>query len=116
MRFADIGAVEFTAVFRGDVGGRPARGSVDHDRMMFSRLFSQLKKHHLLALFSTIRLHRVQALMNLRLVLEAGAAAAFAIANTDLGHFADTDEDGLLNPTKELGAKRYGWHRAPLSD
>jgi hypothetical protein len=41
----------------------------------------------------------VQAMMNLRQVLEAGATAAFAIANPAQEHFAETDEQGLLGST-----------------
>jgi hypothetical protein len=83
--------------------------AVDHDRMMFSRFFSLMKKHHMLAFLSVLRLHRVQATMNLRQVLEAGAAAAFAIANPELHHFADTDAQGLLDPSQTLTRKRYQW-------
>jgi hypothetical protein len=83
--------------------------SVNHDRMMFGRLFSLLKKHHMLALLSTLRLHKVQSMMNLRQVLEASAAAAFAIANPELEHFAETDAAGILDPTQELTRKRYRW-------
>jgi hypothetical protein len=86
-----------------------AVASVDHDRMMFGRFFSLMKKHHMLALLSSVRLHKVQAMMNLRQALEAGAAAAFAIANPELHHFADTDEQGLLDPTQALTKKRYQW-------
>src|SRR2546430_9857689 len=67
----------------------PKSGSSCESRASF---FAQVKKHHMLALFSTVRLHKVQALMNLRQVLEAGACAAFAIANPDHKHFVDTDE------------------------
>jgi hypothetical protein len=83
--------------------------AVDHDRMMFGRFFSLMKKHHFLTLLSILRLHRVQAMMNLRQVLEAGAAAAFAIANPEFRHFADTDEQGLLDPSQALTKKRYQW-------
>ncbi len=83
--------------------------SVDPDRMMFGRFFSLMKKHHLLALLSIVRLHKVQAMMNLRHVLEAGAAAAFAIANPELYHFANTDEQGLLDPSQALTKRRYQW-------
>jgi hypothetical protein len=83
--------------------------AVDHDRMMFGRFHSQMKKQHMLALFSTLRLHKVQAMMNLRQVLEAGASAAFAIANPELNHFADTDKQGVLDPSQELTKKRYAW-------
>jgi hypothetical protein len=74
----------------------------------FGRFFSQLKKHHMLALLSTVRLHKVQSMMNLRQVLEAGAAAAFAIANPEMQNFADTAV-GLLDPSKALAKKRYEW-------
>jgi hypothetical protein len=70
---------------------------------------SQVKKHHMLALFSTVRLHRIQAMMNLRQVLEAGAAAAFAIANPEQEHFVDADDHGVLDPSKKLTEKRYTW-------
>jgi hypothetical protein len=53
--------------------------SLDHDRMNFGRFLALMKKHHILAIISAVRLHKVQAMMNLRQVLEAGAAAAFAI-------------------------------------
>jgi hypothetical protein len=58
-----------------------------------------MKKHHMLAMFSTLRLHRVQAMMNLRQVLEAGASATFAIANPEQHHFVDTDQHGILDPS-----------------
>ncbi|MGD0076304.1 MAG: hypothetical protein ABSD31_18495 [Candidatus Binataceae bacterium] len=83
--------------------------AVDHDRTMFGRFFSLMKKHHMLALLSIVRLHKVQAMMSLRQVLEAGASAAFAIANPELHHFADTDEHGLLDPSQALTKKRYQW-------
>ena len=85
--------------------------AVDADRMMFGRFHSQMKKHHMLALFSTLRLHKVQAMMNLRQVLEAGASASFAIANPEQHHFVDTDQHGILDPSQELTKKRYAWLR-----
>jgi hypothetical protein len=66
----------------------------------FGRFFAQLKKHQMLALLSAVRLHKVQSMMNLRQVLEAGAAAAFAIANPEMHHFVDTDENGLVDPLR----------------
>jgi hypothetical protein len=83
--------------------------SIDHDRYVAASFFAQVKKHHMLALFSTVRLHKVQALMNLRQVLEAGACAAFAIANPDHKHFVDTDEHGILDPSQRLAKQRYAW-------
>ena len=84
--------------------------SVERDRAdMFGRLHSLMKKHHTLAFFSALRLHKVQAMMNLRQVLEAGAAAAFAIAKPDPAHFVDTDAHGILDPSRDLTKKRYRW-------
>ena len=82
---------------------------VGHDRLMFSRFFTLTKNHHMLALLSVVRLHRVQAMMDLRQVLEAGAAAAFALANPQLRHFADIDDRGILEPSQKLAKDRYRW-------
>jgi hypothetical protein len=68
-----------------------------------------VKKHHLLAVFSTVRLHEVQSTMNLRQVLEAGSCAAFAIANPDPRHFVTTDSQGVLNASQRLMARIYKW-------
>lgn len=83
--------------------------SVDPDRFIFAMFLSQVRKHHTLALFSVVRLHHIQGMLNLRQTIEAGASAAYAIANTDQKDFADTDEAGILDPTKELAVKRYKW-------
>jgi hypothetical protein len=77
--------------------------------MIFVLFLSQVRKHHTLALFSTVPLHRIQAMMDLRQTLEAGACAAYAIANTDPADFADKDQDRILNPTQDLARKRYKW-------
>src|SRR5271169_6537107 len=53
--------------------------SIDKDRWIFASFLAQVKKHQFLSLFSAVRLHRVQSMLNLRRVLEAGACAAFAI-------------------------------------
>jgi hypothetical protein len=82
---------------------------IAHDRMMFGGFFALMKKHLLLAVLSTVRLHHIQAMLNLRYVLEAGAAAAFAIANPQLEHFAKTDTMGLLDASPALSKKRYKW-------
>lgn len=84
--------------------------SIEIDRAeMFGRLFSLTKKQHTLSVFSTLRLHKVQAMMDLRQVLEAGASAAFAIANPETEHFADIDAFGIMDPSKKLARKRYCW-------
>jgi hypothetical protein len=83
--------------------------SVDQSRTLFAMFLSQVKKYHLLAVFSTVRLHQVQSVMNLRHTLEAGASATYAIANIDPADFVDTDEKGILDPSKRLTQKRYAW-------
>lgn len=83
--------------------------SVDPDRFIFAMFLAQIRKHHTLAHFSSVRLHHVQAMMNLRQVLEAGSCAAYAIANTGREGFADVDENGIIDATQELTKKRYKW-------
>jgi hypothetical protein len=85
--------------------------SVELDRSdTLGRLFSPMKKHHTLAFLSALRLHHVQAMMNLRQVLEAGAAAAHAIANPKVEDFVDIDAFGIMDPSKKgLTSKRYKW-------
>lgn len=91
--------------------------SVDPDRYIFTMFLSQIRKHHLLALFSSLRLHHIQAMMNLRQVLEAGTLAAYAIANTDEKDFADIDENGMIEfSNKKLDKKRYRWLETHFKD
>jgi hypothetical protein len=83
--------------------------TMEHDRSdTFGRLFSLMKKHHTLAFLSTLRLHKVQAMLNLRQALEAGAGAAYAIANPDIRGFADIDTFGIMDTSKKL-SKQYKW-------
>jgi hypothetical protein len=84
--------------------------TVDQDRSdTFGRLFSLMKKHHMLAFLSALRLHKVQAMINLRQVLEAGAGAAYAIANPDVRDFVDIDAFNIMDPSQKLTKKRCRW-------
>ena len=83
--------------------------TIDGKQFIFILFMSHVRKHLNLALFSTLRLHHVQAMMNLRQVLEAGACAAYAIANQDLKDFADVRPDGSLDPSDALKKTRYKW-------
>jgi hypothetical protein len=83
--------------------------SVNTGQEIAARFHSQVKKHHTLAVFSIVRLHKVQAMMNLRQALEAGASAAFAIRNPEPEHFVDQRDDGLLDAPQSLARKRYKW-------
>ncbi len=83
--------------------------SIHPDRYLFGMFMATIKKHHSLALFSVLRLHHVQGMMDIRQVLEAGACAAYAIANLDKEDFVDVNEDGTLDPSQKLTKKRYDW-------
>ena len=83
--------------------------SIDPDRFIFAMFLAQVRNHHLLTLFSTVRLHHVQTMMNLRQVLEAGSCATYAIANPDQAGFADVDENGIADASQTLTKKRYKW-------
>jgi hypothetical protein len=83
--------------------------SVDHSRLNFARYHAVLKKHHTLAVLSLVRLHKVQAMMDLRQALEAGCAAAFAIANPENEHFFKVDEHNIVTSPQNLTDKRYRW-------
>lgn len=90
--------------------------SVDPDRYIFVMFLSQMRKHATLALLSSVRLHRIQSMMNLRQVLEAGASAAYAIAHTNQGDFAEVNKDGILEASQNLTNKRYRWLDENYSD
>lgn len=83
--------------------------SVDLRRLIFSLFLGQIRKHHLLAIFSAVRLHRVQTMMNLRQVLEAGTLASYAIAYPDCSEFVDMDENGTADIPQKLTKKAYKW-------
>ena len=78
---------------------------------------SQLKKYHLLAVFSFVRLHQVQGLMNLRQVLEAAVDAAFAVAHPDdINDYGYTDKHGTIMTPQSFKKKRYAWLAANYKD
>ncbi len=83
--------------------------SVDVSRFIFMAFLGQIRKHHLLAVLSILRLQNTQAMMNLRQVLEASASAAYAIANPDKEGFVVEDETGIIKSTQELRKKQYQW-------
>lgn len=82
---------------------------------IFCRFFSQVDKHLVLALFSTLRLHSAQCTMNLRHVLEAGTWAAYALAHKNLGDFINSDIDSDID-FQRLGKERYNWLESNFSD
>lgn len=83
--------------------------SVKQDGWLFVAFLSHIRKHHLLALFSAIRLQHVQMAMNLRQVLESGTNAVYALANPNSNDFVHSTPEGLLETSDRLQDKRYKW-------
>lgn len=83
--------------------------SISADRFVFSAFIGQIRKHHLLALLSSLRRQHTQSMMNLRYVLESGACAAYAIAHPDTKGFLKESGKGYLISTGKLTGKRYKW-------
>ncbi|MEX0650392.1 MAG: hypothetical protein WD200_05310 [Candidatus Andersenbacteria bacterium] len=80
----------------------------DPEKFLFMAYLSSVKKHHTLALLSTVRLHSVQAGMDLRQVIEAGAWAAYAMAFKEKEKFCE-DEGGVIEIPKKLLKARNTW-------
>jgi len=80
----------------------------DPEKFMFLAYLSSVKKHHTLALLSTVRLHSVQAGMDLRQVIEAGAWAAYAMAFKEKDKFCE-DKSGVIEIPDRLLNARNTW-------
>lgn len=76
---------------------------------IFSLFLSQFRKHLVLSFFSALRLHHIQAMLDLRVVMESGANAAYAIASSHQDDFVITLPDGTLDAPRGLSDKRYRW-------
>ena len=75
---------------------------------LFIRFLSQMKKSHTLSLFATVRLHRVQAKMDLRYFLESTVHAAYSLVHTDTDIYFDYNS--MTQPdAKKASAKAYRW-------
>jgi hypothetical protein len=75
---------------------------------LFIRFYSQMKKYHTLSIVSTVRLHRIQAKMDLRYFLESSANAAFSLAHTDTRNYFDL-ENNRLGDAQKATTKAYKW-------
>jgi hypothetical protein len=75
---------------------------------VFIRFLSQMKKHHTLSLISTIRLHRIQAKMNLRYFLESTANAAYSLAHIDTKNYYDIENSNIKDAQK-ANRHAYNW-------
>lgn len=83
--------------------------SINLNGAIFASFLGQIRNHHMLAVFSAARRHHIQAMMNLRQVLEAGVNAAYAIANPNQKDFADITNNEVVSINKGLMVKRYKW-------
>jgi hypothetical protein len=79
------------------------------DRYIFLAFYSQVKKHHTLALFSAARLHHIQTGMNLRQTIEAGQWAAYAMGNPEEDKFRDKLAGGDLVIREKHEKAMYAW-------
>jgi len=75
---------------------------------LFIRFYSQMKKHHTLSVVSTVRLHRIQAKMDLRYFLESTANAAFSLAHTDTQNYFDL-QNNQISDAQRATLKAYKW-------
>ncbi|MET4312695.1 hypothetical protein [Bradyrhizobium sp. RT4b] len=75
---------------------------------LFIRFYSQMKKYHSLCVASTVRLHRVQAKMDLRYFLESTANAAFSLAHTDTQNYFDL-QNNRIGDAQRATLKAYKW-------
>src|SRR3989338_957605 len=76
---------------------------------IFILFLSQIKKNGTLAPFWIARLHHIQAMLNLRQVLEAGVNAAYGLAYPNEDDFIIKQRDGTLDASEILDGKRRKW-------
>jgi hypothetical protein len=81
---------------------------------LFIRFYSQMKKYHTLSVISTVRLHRVQAKMNLRYFLESTANGAFSLAHSDTRNYFDL-QNNRAGDAQKATTKAYKWLEATYS-
>ncbi|MCU1483119.1 MAG: hypothetical protein JWQ19_3905 [Subtercola sp.] len=78
---------------------------------LFFRFFSQVKKYHTLSIVSSVRLHRVQAKLDLRYFLESTANVVFSMAHPDTTNYLDIENQQFGDP-KRATSKAYKWLEA----
>lgn len=84
-------------------------GSVNHETYVFISYLSLTYNSLWLGLLSAIRMHQVQAAMNMRQALEAGVKAAYALTFPDADHFVIQKNDGTLEERENLKQSCYKW-------
>lgn len=84
---------------------------VSADKLIFCIFLNQIRKHSLLAILSTLRRQDTQAMMNLRQVLEAGALAAYSIAEGDWDDLIAEDNEDMFKKSEKYKENAYKWLR-----
>jgi hypothetical protein len=82
-------------------------GGIQADRTVFIRCLALMKKHFTLAVVSIARRHHVQAMMNLRQVIEAASNAAYALGTPAADYVEPVT--GLAMDSKEVSKRSYAW-------
>lgn len=77
------------------------------DAVFFVMFFSQVRKHHTLALLSIPRMHHVQTHMNFRQTIEAAANAAYGMAHYEKSDFITENTDGTMDDVDP--SRKYKW-------
>jgi hypothetical protein len=67
---------------------------------LFFRFYSQMKKYHSLSIVSSVRLHRVQAKMDLRYFLESTVHAGYTLAYPQTTAYFDLDKQAVGDAKK----------------
>jgi hypothetical protein len=80
---------------------------IDPTYLWFPIFLSSIKTHALLAILSTLRLHHVEAMMNLRQVLENSVWAAYALRHKDGADFFWPTV--LEHDAQKISNKWYKW-------
>jgi hypothetical protein len=82
---------------------------------LFIRFLSQMKKYHTLSVLATVRLHRIQAKMDLRYFLESSVHAGYSLVHTDTTIYFDYAAMSQLD-AKKASLKAYRWIEAAFPD
>jgi hypothetical protein len=78
------------------------------DCEIFIRFLSQVKKYHSLSLLSTVRLHRIQAKMDLRYFLESTVNAGYALVHQNTAIYFDY-AGGKQPEAQKASRQAYRW-------
>lgn len=99
-----INAAEFNALLNNFI-----KSIDDPNKYIFVAFLSQVRLNATLALFSSVRLHHVQAGLNMRQLLESGAWAAYAMGNAEKEKFCEVENNDIIGVPKRLKEARDAW-------